>query len=128
MKLGKEFAEIAINGAIIVNFAKMHHFRIITFDSFMVLLSINSPLNDFCFHLSVLKCVDVVKSCLENDATINITARFYSFLNESVVDDGLLEHSDWKKFMDVSLMLMGYPERLRKTVLTVCTLCSINIK
>lgn len=77
-------------------------------------------MNHVFFCLSVLRCIDVVKSSLENDATINIIARFYSFLNESRVDDALMEQSDWKKFMDITLMLMGFPERLRKSMLSVC--------
>ena len=83
--------------------------------------SILDPLTNFflsvdLFYLvAVSSCLDVMMRCIDNNSSIELIGRYYSVLNESIVHPSC----QWKIFMDTSLMLMGFPEMLRKTIMKV---------
>ena len=54
---------------------------------------------------------------LGNEQFIDVFARYYIVLNEG--NHLSLEQSPWRKFMNTTLMLMGFPELFRKSMIEV---------
>lgn len=65
--------------------------------------------------IAVSSCLDVMIRCYDNDTTIDLIGRYYSAFNESTCQSA----SQWKIFMDTTLLLMGFPETLRKSMIQV---------
>eukprot|EP00795_Rhopilema_esculentum_P002872 gene2872-1109_t len=61
------------------------------------------------------KCLEVIMTNLANEQFIDVFARYYIVLNEG--NHLSLEQSPWRKFMDTTLMLMGFPEQFRKSMI-----------
>ena len=64
--------------------------------------------------------------CYENDVAIDLIGRYYSVLNESNCQSSS-SSSQWKIFMDTTLMLMGFPETPRKSMIEVTNLSHLCI-
>ena len=67
----------------------------------------------------VSKCIAVIQENLHHGSALNIVSKYLSLLNQSMFDSDGIEETEWRKFVDISLMLMGFPERLRKSIVEV---------
>ena len=71
--------------------------------------------NRFIYFILVSNCLDVMIRCIDNSASIEMISRFYSTLNESTCQSSC----QWMIFMDTCLMLMGFPDVLRQSLIEV---------
>ena len=63
----------------------------------------------------VSNCLDVIMRCIDSSASIELIGRYYFMLNESTCQS----FCQWKIFMDNTLLLMGFPELVRKSIVEV---------
>eukprot|EP00794_Sanderia_malayensis_P020226 gene20226-22202_t len=62
----------------------------------------------------VSNCLKVLKEMLDSKQAISIIAKYYVCINDSnSTGDCTSDNDDWDRFINVTLLLMGFPEKLR---------------
>ncbi len=68
----------------------------------------------------------VIQESLIGAEAISLTAKYYVTLNEVSSSEYDVERMQWMKFVELTLMLMGFPEKLRKSVIPVSVFSVLN--